>query len=54
MAFELPPLPYDYDAREPTISKETMTVHHDKHHKAYTDKLNEGVAAYPKLADKSI
>jgi superoxide dismutase, Fe-Mn family len=43
MAFELPPLPYDYDALEPVISKETMTFHHDKHHKAYTDKLNEGV-----------
>ncbi|WP_033921230.1 superoxide dismutase [Sphingomonas sp. 37zxx] len=44
MAFELPPLPYAYDALEPTIDKETMTFHHDKHHKAYTDKLNEGVA----------
>ncbi len=43
MAFELPPLPYDYDALEPTIDKETMTLHHDKHHKAYTDKLNEAV-----------
>ncbi len=43
MAFELPPLPYDYDALEPVISKETMTFHHDKHHKAYTDKLNEAV-----------
>jgi len=54
MAFELPPLPYAYDALEPTISKETMTVHHDKHHKAYTDKLNEGVAADPKLEGKTI
>ena len=54
MTFELPPLPYDYDALEPTISKETMTVHHDKHHKAYTDKLNEGVAADSKLQGKSI
>lgn len=54
MAFELPPLPYDYDALEPTISKETMTVHHDKHHAAYTAKLNEGVAADPKLEGKSI
>ena len=52
MAFELPPLPYDYDALEPTISKETMTVHHDKHHKAYTDKLNEGVAANLRAAGK--
>ncbi len=54
MAFELPPLPYDYDALEPVISKETMTFHHDKHHKAYTDKLNEGVAADAKLAGQSI
>jgi Fe-Mn family superoxide dismutase len=54
MAFELPPLPYDYDALEPVISKETMTFHHDKHHKAYTDKLNEGVAADSKLEGKSI
>ena len=54
MAFELPPLPYDYDALEPTISKETMTVHHDKHHAAYTAKLNEGVAADPTLEGKTI
>jgi len=54
MAFELPPLPYDYDALEPTISKETMTFHHDKHHKAYTDKLNEGVEKDPSLAGKTI
>jgi Fe-Mn family superoxide dismutase len=54
MAFELPPLPYAYDALEPTISKETMTFHHDKHHAAYTNKLNEFVAADPKLAGKTI
>ncbi|MEH3046812.1 superoxide dismutase [Sphingomonas adhaesiva] len=54
MAFELPPLPYDYDALEPVISKETMTFHHDKHHAAYTAKLNEGVAADAKLEGKSI
>lgn len=54
MAFELPPLPYDYDALEPTISKETMTFHHDKHHAAYTNKLNEAVAADSKLQGKSI
>ena len=54
MAFELPPLPYDYDALEPVISKETMTFHHDKHHAAYTNKLNEGVAADPKLEGKTI
>jgi Fe-Mn family superoxide dismutase len=54
MAFELPPLPYAYDALEPTINEETMKLHHDKHHKAYTDKLNEGVAKDPALADKTI
>ena len=54
MAFELPPLPYDYDALEPTIDKETMTLHHDKHHKAYTDKLNEFVAADSALEGQDI
>jgi len=54
MAFELPPLPYAYDALEPTISKETMTFHHDKHHAAYTNKLNEFVGADAKLEGKSI
>ncbi|SEL79834.1 superoxide dismutase, Fe-Mn family [Sphingomonas palmae] len=54
MAFELPPLPYGYDALEPVISRETMTVHHDKHHAAYTAKINEGVAADPELQDKTI
>jgi Fe-Mn family superoxide dismutase len=54
MAFELPPLPYDYAALEPTIDAETMKLHHDKHHQAYTDKLNEAVAADDALASKSI
>jgi len=54
MAFELPPLPYAYDALEPTISKETMTFHHDKHHAAYTNKLNEFVGADAKREGKSI
>ena len=44
MAFTLPPLPYAYDALEPTIDAQTMTLHHGKHHQAYVDKLNEGVA----------
>jgi Fe-Mn family superoxide dismutase len=43
MAFTLPPLPYGYDALEPTIDSQTMTLHHSKHHQAYVDKLNEGV-----------
>ncbi len=54
MAFELPPLPYDYDALEPVIDAETMRFHHDKHHKAYTDKLNEGVEKDASLQGKSI
>ncbi len=54
MAFELPPLPYDYSALAPTIDEATMKLHHDKHHQAYTDKLNEAVAADPALQDKSI
>ncbi len=54
MAFELPPLPYAYDALVPTIDEETMKFHHDKHHAAYTAKLNEGVAADASLAGKTI
>jgi Fe-Mn family superoxide dismutase len=38
--YELPPLPYAYDALEPHIDKETMTLHHDKHHLAYVNGLN--------------
>src|ERR687894_1999944 len=40
MAFEVPPLPYAYDALEPHIDEATMKVHHDKHHQAYVDKAN--------------
>ncbi|MBB5746821.1 superoxide dismutase [Brevundimonas variabilis] len=54
MAFTLPPLPYAYDALEPAIDKETMTIHHGKHHQAYVDKLNDAVAADASLADHSI
>src|SRR5262249_12881268 len=43
MAHELPPLPYDYDALEPTIDEQTMRIHHDKHHQAYVDNLNKAV-----------
>ncbi|HEY0599319.1 superoxide dismutase [Brevundimonas sp.] len=54
MAFTLPPLPYAYDALEPAIDKETMTFHHDKHHQAYVDKLNEAVDADASLQGKSL
>ena len=44
MAFTLPPLPYAPDALEPHIDKETMQIHHDKHHQAYVDNLNKALA----------
>ncbi len=44
MAFELPKLPYSYDALAPYMSAETLEFHHDKHHKAYVDKGNELIA----------
>lgn len=49
MAFELPPLPYAFDALEPHIDARTMEIHHDKHHAAYVAGLNgalEGLAGY--------
>lgn len=45
MAFELPPLPYAYDALEPHIDEQTMRTHHGKHHATYVDNLNKAVAA---------
>jgi Fe-Mn family superoxide dismutase len=44
MAFELPPLPYDYAALEPHIDEQTMRLHHDKHHQAYVDNANKALA----------
>ena len=43
MAFELPKLEYAYDALEPHIDKETMEIHHTKHHNTYVTKLNDAV-----------
>jgi Fe-Mn family superoxide dismutase len=43
MAFEVPPLPYDYDALAPTIDEQTMHLHHDKHHQAYVDNANKAL-----------
>ena len=40
MPYELPPLPYAYDALAPTIDEQTMQIHHDKHHAAYVTNLN--------------
>ena len=44
MAYEVPPLPYDYNALEPHIDEQTMQLHHDKHHQAYVDKANDALA----------
>lgn len=43
MPFEVPPLPYDYNALEPYIDTQTMQLHHDKHHAAYVNNLNNAV-----------
>ncbi len=47
MAFELPKLPYSYDALEPTFDAQTMEIHHTKHHQAYVTNLNAAVAGTP-------
>ncbi len=53
MAFEVPPLPYPYDALEPYIDKQTMEIHHDKHHAAYVANLNAALEKHPELVHKS-
>ena len=54
MAFELPPLPYPYDALEPHIDAMTMQIHHDKHHAAYVANANKALEAHPELAGKTV
>ena len=53
MAYEVPALPYPYDALEPHIDAQTMTIHHDKHHQAYVDKVNAALDG-TEFADKPI
>jgi Fe-Mn family superoxide dismutase len=51
--FEVPALPYDYAALEPTIDEATMKLHHDKHHQAYVTNLNGAIEKDPSLAKYS-
>ena len=53
MSFELPKLPYAYDALEPHIDARTMEIHHSKHHNGYTNNLNNAIEGTD-LAGKSI
>jgi len=52
--FELPSLPYAYDALEPTIDKETMNIHHTKHHNTYVTNLNAALEGHDDLQAKSL
>ncbi|HLL39717.1 MAG TPA: superoxide dismutase [Rubrobacteraceae bacterium] len=47
MAYELPTLPYDYNALEPTIDEQTMHLHHEKHHNTYVTNLNNALEQHP-------
>src|SRR6516164_1601706 len=53
MAYEVPPLPYAYNALEPHIDEQTMHLHHDKHHAAYVTNLNTAVAKHSGLEKKT-
>ena len=52
--FVLPPLTYDYNALEPYIDSQTMTLHHDKHHASYVKNLNEAIAPYPEFKGQTV
>lgn len=52
--FDVPDLPYAYDALEPYISEQIMKLHHDKHHVGYTNRLNASVEKYAEWGDKNI
>jgi len=54
MAHTLPPLPYPSDALEPHIDKQTMEIHHGKHHNAYVTNLNAALDKHPELQSKSL
>ena len=50
MLYEVPPLPYAFEALEPVIDAEPMRLHHDKHHRAYVDALNKTLDPAPGAA----
>jgi superoxide dismutase, Fe-Mn family len=54
MAFQLPPLPYDFSALEPNIDARTMEIHHDRHHGTYVNNLNGAIEKHPELGSKTI
>jgi Fe-Mn family superoxide dismutase len=54
MPFTLPPLPFPSDALEPNIDKQTMEIHHGKHHNAYVTNLNKALESAPQLGGKSL
>lgn len=54
MTYQLPKLPYGYDALEPYIDVETMHIHHEKHHNTYVTNLNAAIEKHPELGSKSI
>ena len=54
MTYQLPKLPYAYDALVPTIDEETMHLHHEKHHNTYVTNLNAALEKHPELPEKSI
>jgi superoxide dismutase len=54
MKYELPKLPYAYDALEPYIDAKTMEIHYTKHHQTYVTKLNEALDKHPEIADKPL
>jgi Fe-Mn family superoxide dismutase len=54
MAYQLPPLPYPFDALEPSIDARTMEIHHDRHHATYVNNVNAALEGHPDLANMSV